>query len=161
MDMSEWPTVRLLTTAARLNENRENGRLRLSGITQAGVVTLKALRAHKPLTQVKLARLVHVQTQTIGKIIDRLESHGALVERARDDADRRVWRVGLTTAGRKVLREIEHSEASEHIPNGLTNPALRAALINIVRLAESNACSPAPKTNRRGTREPLSSPVRR
>lgn len=132
VDMTGWSTARLLMTAARLSENRDNQRLRSNGITPAGLTALRVLRGQRSLNQVELARLVRVQTQTIGRILERLESRG-FVERNQCATDRRVRQVIITPAGRKILRQVEHHKTDAIESDGLSHPALREALINIVR----------------------------
>lgn len=136
VDMMGWSTARLLTTAARLNENRQNEGLRLSGLTHSGLVSLRVLRDKGALPQVELAGLVRVQTQTIGKVLERLELRG-FVERTRSDTDRRLQHAAITSAGRKALKEVERRDADASQTEGLSTPALRAALINIVRSAST------------------------
>jgi DNA-binding MarR family transcriptional regulator len=54
-----------------------------------------------------LAEAIFQVSATITGIVDRLEER-ELVERKRDQADRRVWRVFLTTAGKDLLLAVEH-----------------------------------------------------
>lgn len=126
-DLSAWSTGRLLTTAARLVEQSWNQRLAEMDITHAGFTALAVLAAHGPLRQAQLAELVHVQAQTIGKTLNRLETRGH-IERTRGDDDRRSQTVRITDKGRETLergRDIERTLVSDE---ALLSPELREHL---------------------------------
>lgn len=126
-DLSAWSTGRLLTTAARLVEQSWNQRLAELDITHAGFTALAVLAAYGPLRQAQLAELVHVQAQTIGKTLNRLESKGH-IERTRGDEDRRSQTVRITEKGRQTLergRDIERTLVSDE---ALLSPELRSHL---------------------------------
>ena len=65
---------------------------------------LATIERRGPLTLGELAQLEHVQPPTITAAITRLEDQG-LVERHPDAEDRRVARVQITRAGRRLLTE--------------------------------------------------------
>jgi DNA-binding MarR family transcriptional regulator len=71
------------------------------GVNLAEASVLAHLGEGGPLTQVDLARRIGTSRARIGVTVDLLESKGA-VERGADPADRRVWLVDLTPAGRKL-----------------------------------------------------------
>lgn len=126
-DLSAWSTGRLLTTAARLVEQSWNQRLAELDVTHAGFTALAVLATQGPLRQAQLAELVHVQAQTIGKTLNRLESRGH-IERTRGDDDRRSQTVRITDKGRETLekgRDIERTLVSDE---ALLSPELRAHL---------------------------------
>lgn len=100
-DYSDWPTGRLLSTAARLVEHRWNVELAEHGLTMAGLVALHVLGSG-PLTQRELALRCQVQEQTMSRTLERLERTGH-VRRARDGADRRRVLVERTAAGNAAL----------------------------------------------------------
>jgi len=56
-------------------------------------------------TQTRLAARLGLGRAATGSVVDGLEGR-ALVERHPDPADRRVWRVSLTTAGKALARAI-------------------------------------------------------
>ena len=62
----------LLTTAARLVQRRLDDALAPLGLTRAAVIALKAL-SPRPMNQEQLAALIHVQSQTLGRVLARLE----------------------------------------------------------------------------------------
>ena len=73
-----------------------------TGLTPTTTAMLFAIGREGPITLGELATREHVAPPTITKSIDKLDADG-LVERIRDEADRRVCRVALTTAGRKQI----------------------------------------------------------
>lgn len=126
-DLSAWSTGRLLTTAARLVEQSWNQRLAELDVTHAGFTALAVLAAYGPLRQAQLAELVHVQAQTIGKTLNRLEAKGH-IERTRGDDDRRSQTVRITKKGLETLekgRDIERTLVSDE---ALLSPELRSHL---------------------------------
>ncbi|WP_438266960.1 MarR family winged helix-turn-helix transcriptional regulator [Kocuria marina] len=99
---NQWPTNRLLSTAARLVEHAWNENLASLGITHAGVMALDVLRSEGSMTQAQLAHQVRVQAQTMGKTLHRLEVHGHIT-RSRNALDRRSHMVSISPAGERVL----------------------------------------------------------
>ncbi|CAI3791351.1 MarR family winged helix-turn-helix transcriptional regulator [Pseudarthrobacter sp. MM222] len=101
-------SYRLLATAARLVQRRQDEALAPLGLTRAAVIALEAV-APRPLNQEQLAAKVHVQSQTLGRVLARLESQG-LVTRTRSETDRRQLQVVLTDAGKTVLNAAREAE---------------------------------------------------
>ncbi|MDQ6752011.1 MAG: MarR family winged helix-turn-helix transcriptional regulator [Actinomycetota bacterium] len=126
-DMDKWPTGRLLSTAARLVEHAWNERLATIGVTHAGIIALDVLESQGPMTQARLASIVRVQAQTMGKTLSRLENHGHIV-RVRDIRDRRSQLVSLTDAGRGIFDEAHEMERQLLDRSGLNPEELRANL---------------------------------
>jgi DNA-binding MarR family transcriptional regulator len=105
------------TTAVRTDPIEVAGRLRQSafrltrvlrqqddsGHAPALLSALAVVDREGPLTLGALAAQEQVSPPTITKIVDGLEARG-FVERARDDNDRRVWRVRVTARGRRELQ---------------------------------------------------------
>ncbi len=137
-DLENWSTGRLLSTAARLSERVLNKALLELGVTPAGINVLTALNTHGPMAQNELAELMHVQPQTIGRTIERLEASDHLT-RTRSGPDRRVRMVAISSKGRTVLEE------AQDIEKNLTNVAdsqgyeLRRPLQAIIRYLTSIA----------------------
>ena len=132
MDIAQWPTNRLLNTAARLSANQENERLRQLGTTHAGLLTLRVLGRTSAITQVELARELRVQAQTTGKLLERLETRG-LIQRTRSDDDRRVFIVSLSEEGKAVLQRAQAMEDEEAQSSMGSDAVLRAELIAHIR----------------------------
>jgi DNA-binding MarR family transcriptional regulator len=131
VNTAHWSTSRLLSTAARLNEHDRTRRLLDLGVTSAGATTLKALSDSGPINQIHLAALVHVQAQTMGKLLEKLEVKG-LVSRLRDIGDRRSNRIRITPQGTRVVGRIQQiAMASPESPDP-SDTALRKQLIRII-----------------------------
>ncbi|WP_181033617.1 MarR family winged helix-turn-helix transcriptional regulator [Arthrobacter sp. SX1312] len=130
-ELNDWSTSRLLTTAARIVEHSWNEKLLSIGITHAGLTTLGVLEREGTLTGVRLAQLVHVQAQTVGRTLDRLEKRG-LVTRLRNSADRRSQRITITSAGLKALERAKNIENDLMAEDGLASEDLRDRLKTVI-----------------------------
>ncbi len=131
-NMEQWPTGRLLSTAARLVEHAWNERLSSIGVTHAGVIGLGVLADQGPMTQASLAQMVHVQAQTMGKTLARLENHGH-VSRVRNDLDRRSHMVTITDEGKEALESAREVEATIADGSDLLSEELRTHLFSVIR----------------------------
>lgn len=100
----------LLMKAARLVQRRFDEALAPLGLTRAAVIALKAM-SHHPMNQEQLAAVVNVQSQTLGRVLTRLETEG-LVTRTRDPHDRRQFHVQMTDAGEAALRAAGEAESA-------------------------------------------------
>ena len=95
----------LMSDVSRLMRRRFDERARATGATGPQWRTLKILERREGLNQGQLAELLEVEPITACRMIDRLEEAG-LVERRRDPADRRAWRIFLTEKARPVLADL-------------------------------------------------------
>jgi DNA-binding MarR family transcriptional regulator len=136
VNTAHWTTSRLLSTAARLNEHDRTRRLLDLGVTSAGATTLKALSDSGPINQIHLAALVHVQAQTMGKHLEKLEVKG-LVSRLRDVGDRRSNRLRITPRGTTVVGLINDMAAVSTESGGAPDTVLREQLIGIITRLEA------------------------
>jgi DNA-binding MarR family transcriptional regulator len=139
----------LVSDVARLMRRRFDERARKSGATGPQWRTLKILERHEGLNQGQIAELLEVEPITCCRMIDRLEEAG-LVERRRDPADRRAWRIYLTEKARPVLAELHDIAGAmlEAALNGL-DAAQRDALIaslNVVRANMTQTVDIKPET---------------
>ena len=92
---------------ARLIRREANKRAAILGATKAQWRVLARLhRGGGGLRQIELADALDVEPITLCRMIDRLEEAG-LVERRRDESDRRAWRIHLTEAAAPVLAKLE------------------------------------------------------
>ena len=130
-DMERWPTGRLLSTAARLVEHAWNERLVSIGLTHAGVIALGVLDSQGPMTQARLAQLVRVQAQTMGKTLARLETYGH-ISRVRNDLDKRSHMVSVTPQGVEALREAQNIEKNLLEGGELMSEDLRGQLRKVI-----------------------------
>ena len=128
--MADWPTGRLLSTAARLVENAWAEALEKQGLTHAGLIALHLLEGGS-LSQTELAKRARVENQTMSRTIERLEREG-FVARTPDAADRRRQVVARTDAGHRVWERTRTLEA-EMFPDLGDPDALRSILLHIIR----------------------------
>lgn len=85
------------------------------GVTRAQWRVLAILGHNPGMKQVELADRLDVEPISACRIIDRLEEAG-LVERRRDPADRRAWRLSLTAKAEPItvrLRALAEEMAAE------------------------------------------------
>lgn len=130
-EIDNWSINRLLSTAARMLEYSWNDQLKSLGLTHAGVTALGVISREGIISQVKVASLVGVQAQTMGKTLARLESHGH-VFRTRNTIDRRSYLLGITDEGRRVLSEAENIDRKLASVGELSKPEFRCMLVNII-----------------------------
>ncbi|WP_052848968.1 MarR family winged helix-turn-helix transcriptional regulator [Streptomyces avicenniae] len=98
------------------------------GLRARPYYVLAALKDNSALSQQDLSRLLSLDPTTMVAVVDDLERRG-LVERRRDTADRRRYRVGLTGAGRDLLARADRavSTAEDEFFQDLT-PGQRGAV---------------------------------
>jgi DNA-binding MarR family transcriptional regulator len=80
-------------------------RCRELSLSTAHLHLMSLLEAHGPMSMTQVADLLDVALPNATGLVDRVRERG-LVERRRDDADRRVVLVRLSDDGREVLREL-------------------------------------------------------
>lgn len=107
-------TYRLLMRAARLIQRRQDEALAPLNLTRAAVIALEEL-APRPLNQEQLAAKVHVQSQSLGRVLARLET-GGFITRTRNPGDRRQLHVQLTPAGKSALEAARQAETEAFPP---------------------------------------------
>jgi DNA-binding MarR family transcriptional regulator len=91
--------IKQVELAAR---SRLDDLLRPAGLTALQYTALTVLERHPDLSSAQLARNSFVTAQSMADMITALEGRG-LIERHRDNADRRRLMVGLTAGGRELL----------------------------------------------------------
>ncbi len=128
----DWPTGRLLSTAARLVEHEWNAWLARHELTHAGFLALHALD-RGPMTQRQLAAAGQVEEQTMGRVVDRLERTGH-VSRRRDPDDRRRLIIERTALGDDAWTVVQASEVADRlVDDALDDPeSFRAELVRLV-----------------------------
>ncbi|MEG3089676.1 MarR family winged helix-turn-helix transcriptional regulator [Sphingomonas sp. PB4P5] len=95
----------LISDVSRLMRRRFDERARLIGVTRAQWRVLTTLSRVEGINQGGLAERLEVEPITLCRMIDRLEEAGH-VERRRDPADRRAWRIFLTDKSRPLLDQL-------------------------------------------------------
>ena len=76
------------------------------GVTRAQWKVLFKLTRTPGLRQVELADMLDLEPITLCRILDRLEEAG-LVERTRDPADRRAWRLHVTAKAQPLIEKLQ------------------------------------------------------
>lgn len=92
----------LMSDVSRLMRRRFDERARRIGVTRAQWRALTTLSRCEGIQQSGLAELLEVEPITLCRMLDRLADAG-LIERRRDPADRRAWRIHLTEQARPLL----------------------------------------------------------
>lgn len=95
----------LISDVSRMMRKRFDERARSLGATRAQWKALFTLSRNEGVNQGALADLLEVEPITLCRMVDRLEESG-LVERRRDPADRRAWRIHLTPAALPVIERL-------------------------------------------------------
>jgi DNA-binding MarR family transcriptional regulator len=131
-DPEQWSAARLLVTAGRLVENAYNAQLAGLGITHAGMTVLAVLAARGALRQIQLADELKVQTQTMGKMLERLARKG-FVSRTPRSPDRHRQLIIISPAGQDVLVKAQAIEDKLRLTQASRGPGLRNHLKKLIR----------------------------
>jgi DNA-binding MarR family transcriptional regulator len=121
----------LIADVARLMRRTFGQRLQGSSLTLAQARALVYLSYHEGVRQVELAGFLEVQPITLARLIDTLEA-GGLVRRRADPADRRAYRLYLTSAATPQLEaiwrvaKVIRAEALRGLDEGQVEAALLA-----------------------------------
>ena len=99
------PLGRELATTGRVVRDHLDACLGEHGASLATWQVLRCAEHEEGLSQTELAQRMDIEGPTLVRHLDRLEQSG-LVERCRDEHDRRVVRVCLTPAGRRRHAEL-------------------------------------------------------
>jgi DNA-binding MarR family transcriptional regulator len=113
-----WPTCRLLGIAARLDERRINRRLTGLGLTKGSLEALESIAELQPAKVSDIAALLCVTPQSLGKVLQRLQSLDLLTKKRGNDG--RSTNIELTPRGPRVLA------AADDLVRGLVQPATDA-----------------------------------
>jgi len=113
----------LVGDTGRLMRRRFDEAARSLGITGSQGRALFVLSRREGLSQAALAEQLEVEPITLCRMIDRLV-HAGQVERRRDPADRRAWRLYLTDTSRPLIdrlrdiAEVQADAALDGLPTG-------------------------------------------
>jgi DNA-binding MarR family transcriptional regulator len=81
-------------------------RLHRLGVSMSNLHVMSMLERHGPMTMSRIAEALDVSLSNATGLVDRMVERG-LVDRVRDDEDRRMVHVALTDRARSALSEIE------------------------------------------------------
>ncbi len=148
--LDDWPTGRLLSTAARLVEHSWEKVLRSQDMTHAGLIVLHSIAGGGAASQRDIAKNARVTDQTMSRTIDRLERSG-YVTRDTDPRDERRRVIAITDAGRLTyerLLTLEKEDAALTVGVGGDVAALREQLLRLVRSPGLTATREQQETSR-------------
>ncbi|MBR0551778.1 MarR family winged helix-turn-helix transcriptional regulator [Stakelama marina] len=128
----------LISDVSRLLRRRFDERARTIGVTRPQWRALTVLARNEGAHQGTLAELLEVEPISLCRMIDRLEEAG-LVERRRDPADRRAWRIYLTDKAKPVIAKLKvmGQELTEAALEGISD-ADRARLTASIQAIRAN-----------------------
>jgi DNA-binding MarR family transcriptional regulator len=116
---------------------RESQRLfRPHGLTGAQYNVLNVLAGSvEGMSQRELSQVLVVDRSNVTGLLDRMEKAG-WVKRADDPGDRRVYRVSLTPAGRKLWSRVHplYLKSVARVTRGLTSAQIKAGVVLLKRL---------------------------
>ena len=120
----------MLGDISRLLRRTFDERARNIGVTRPRWQVLMMLHRHEGINQGGLADLLDVEPITLCRMVDRLQE-AELVERRRDPADRRAWRLFPTDKAQELLAEL----------NPLGHEVIEIALAGIPQQERDALCS--------------------
>jgi DNA-binding MarR family transcriptional regulator len=137
-DSMQQSIAYLLSDSARLLRREFDARVRVLGMTGPQARLLLNLAVNEGENQGFYAERLDVEPISLTRMIDRMEESG-LLERRRDPADRRAWRVHLTVRAHEVVEQVRShvGPLQEMLLAGL-DPAARAALASSLETVCAN-----------------------
>jgi DNA-binding MarR family transcriptional regulator len=155
LDEASVALFRAFGGAMRLHRQFMKRRLGDSDVHPGQGMCLNALLHHDGIPQRDLAAAMHVAAPTLSRMLRSMEDAG-LVERRDDEADQRLTRVHLSSAGR-ALAEQARAALVDHIPVAIAalTPEERAELARLLdklsaSIARSLSEDDAPTDGRAG-----------
>ncbi len=128
----------LLADSARMLRREFDARVRELGMTGPQARLLLNLAVSEGENQGFYAERLDVEPISLTRMIDRMEESG-LLERRRDPADRRAWRVHLTPRAREVIETVRsHADPLREMLLAGLNPDQRAALASSLEIVRAN-----------------------
>jgi len=125
----------LVTDVTRLMRKHFDRRAVRFRMTRAQWRALKRLSHNEGMRQNELAEQLEMEPIAIGRVIDRLQKAG-FVERRADPADRRAWRLHLTTRAHGVVDDMEliSSELLREAQRGVSAAEMKAMMSALTRM---------------------------
>ena len=119
----------------KLLDDAVRDRLRTSGLHHGQGRVLCAIARNGELSQVEIARGLHIERATVTNMIQRMEKAG-LIERNPDAKDQRVMKVRLTAAGRQAEARVRKvwDDAERTIRKSIPSEMLDSAGDILVRI---------------------------
>jgi MarR family transcriptional regulator, transcriptional regulator for hemolysin len=107
-------------------------------LTRAQWRALKRISHDEGLTQNDLAEYLEMEPIAVGRVIDRLQK-ADFIERRADPADRRVWRLHLTTKAHDVVDDMEQisDELFKQAQRGIAAADMKAMLEVFTRMKQN------------------------
>lgn len=129
--------VAQLIESSRLLRNYIDHRAKSRGTTRAQWIVLFRLREHEGLSQVDLADVLELQPISLVRLLDRLVEQG-LLERRPDPRDRRANQLFLTTAGRRLVDDLDslRDAIASDVLNGIPASAIRTSMDTLAVVKE-------------------------
>lgn len=139
----------LLSDSSRLLRRAFDARVRTLGMTSQQARLLLILQVNEGENQGFYAEVLEVEPISLTRMIDRMEEAG-LIERRRDPADRRAWRLFLTDRSRQLIDQVRAclTGLEDEMLTGL-DEAQRAALAEMLETIRVNFSNvrPIPEVN--------------
>ncbi|MBC7465093.1 MAG: MarR family transcriptional regulator [Bdellovibrio sp.] len=125
--------------AAIILRERLAERITEFGLIPSHLGVLKLLKGLGDHSQNQLADQLGIDKATMVKLIDRLEKQ-KFIKRAQDSSDRRVWRVGITPNGEKLLLKVSaiRGEVETKFLSSLTADEVKVLRKCIPQLLDEN-----------------------
>ncbi|RSN64534.1 MULTISPECIES: MarR family winged helix-turn-helix transcriptional regulator [Actinomadura] len=132
----EWPVGRLFAAASKLAGPVMWRLVEKHGVSPAGFFMLRILVGEDGLRPGEVARRLMQSAATATSVADTLERNG-LLERRRDERDRRAVRLHVTEAGRALVAETGHAMSRDlwalyDVPDDADEPAVRRYLLTLL-----------------------------
>ena len=128
----------LVTDVTRLLRKHFDRRAVRFNLTRAQWRALKRLSHSEGMRQNELAEQLEMEPIAIGRVIDRLQKAG-FVERRADPADRRAWRLYLTSRAHAVVDDMEQisTELFRHAQRGVSAADMRTMIDVLGRMKDN------------------------
>ena len=134
----DWDAIlqRIMTSYNDISKSINPKGLLKINLTSAQIKLLTCFSDKNEFTMTELSRSLNVSMPTMTAMVDRLFK-SKMVERERDDVDRRVVKVQLTDAGKKILKKLIsiRREEMEKILMNLNEEEMKNYLTSIEMVA--------------------------
>lgn len=128
-DLEQWSAARLLVTARRRVEHAYSSELAGLGLSHAGLTILTVLAAKGAFRQIQLAEELKVQSQTLGKMLNRLARKGFVSRRPHG----RSQMIAISPGGQDALSKARGIENKLLATEALCSNSLRGALQGLIQ----------------------------